>query len=213
MIPPFTLELVVPARTRPKEVESFLKLHADWIERARAEMEARYPLARRKLPECVTLPAIGRRWEVRYDYRAGVRPRRRAFATRLELTAPDPEHPSVRHLLRRWLLERARLHLKPWLLREAEVMALAPNRVQIRTQRTRWGSCSAKGIICLNAGLLFLEPAVVRYVLVHELCHLRHLNHSRRYWDLVERYEPRYRALDRRLNESWADIPAWALGP
>ena len=78
-------------------------------------------------------------------------------------------------------------------------------------QRTRWGSCSAQGTISLNASLLFVEPAVTGYLLVHELSHLRHLNHSRSFWRLVERFEPDYRRLDRALSESWTRVPAWAL--
>ena len=60
-------------------------------------------------------------------------------------------------------------------------------------QRTRWGSCSNSGTISLNAALLFLEPPLVRYLFIHELCHLIALNHSRRFWAAVARYEPDYR--------------------
>ena len=66
------------------------------------------------------------------------------------------------------------------------------------------------GTLSLNAALLFLDPAVVRYLLIHELCHLISLNHSRRFWAAVQRYEPDYEALDRRLTEAWVDIPFWA---
>jgi predicted metal-dependent hydrolase len=64
--------------------------------------------------------------------------------------------------------------------------------------------------VSLNAALLFLEPPVVRYLFVHELCHLIALNHSRRFWAAVARYEPNYEALDRRLSEAWHEIPLWA---
>ena len=57
-------------------------------------------------------------------------------------------------------------------------------------QRTRWGSCSNSGTVSLNAALLFVEPPLVRYLFVHELCHLIALNHSRRFWAAVARYEP-----------------------
>jgi predicted metal-dependent hydrolase len=79
----------------------------------------------------------------------------------------------------------------------------------MRLQRTRWGSCSAQRTVSLNAALLLLEPELVRYLMVHELCHLRWLDHSRRYWRLVERFEPDFRALDRRLTEAWRELPAW----
>ena len=71
------------------------------------------------------------------------------------------------------------------------------------------GSCASSGTISLNAGLLFLEAPLVRYLFIHELCHLYSLSHSRRFWSIVEHFEPDYRALDRRLTEAWALVPLW----
>jgi predicted metal-dependent hydrolase len=123
-----------------------------------------------------------------------------------------PDAPSVaRAVLRNWVLRQARAYLRPWLLREAEVVGERPNAVHVRLQRTRWGSCSAQRTISLNAGLLLLEPGLVRYLMVHELCHLRWMNHSRRYWKLVERFEPDYLVLDRRLAEAWTEMPLWLM--
>ncbi len=201
----------MPRGTRAAEVESFLEKNRAWLDRARTEMRARYPAEQRGLPEHVELTAIGRRWRMQYLHDPAVRPRRRVFNDRLQLTLPTVDHQSARYLLRQWLVSEARQHLKSWLWQEAEILGLAPNKVQIRTQRTRWGSCSGKGNISLNASLLFVEPEVARYLLVHELCHLKHLNHSGRYWRLVEQFEPGYRALDRALSESWVRVPAWAL--
>lgn len=78
------------------------------------------------------------------------------------------------------------------LARWAPCVGAAPVRLTIRTQRTRWGSCSAKGAISLNA-LLMLAPETVRdYVVVHELCHLKEMNHSSRFWAEVARVLPTY---------------------
>jgi predicted metal-dependent hydrolase len=56
---------------------------------------------------------------------------------------------------------------------------------------------------------LFLEPAQLRYLMIHELCHGRHMNHSKRFWTLVAQFEPDYRRLDKGLNECWRQVPAW----
>jgi predicted metal-dependent hydrolase len=50
---------------------------------------------------------------------------------------------------------------------------------------------------------------MLRYLMIHELCHGRHMNHSKRFWKMVGQYEPGYRALDRKLGEAWRDVPAW----
>jgi predicted metal-dependent hydrolase len=59
--------------------------------------------------------------------------------------------------------------------------------------------------------LMFQRPEVVRYLMVHELCHRRHMNHSERYWRLVESFEPHWRALDRELLKGWRHVPAWVF--
>ena len=210
LIPPHTLELVVPRGTRPAEVAAFVHEHRLWIERARSEIASHYPVEQARLPARIDLPSIGQSWQVRYRHQPGARPQCRCAADVLEVRTREPEHRGARRLLRAWLLDQARTYLKPWLLREAEVVGRGPKAIQIRLQRTRWGSCSSSANISLNAGLLFLEPPVVRYLLIHELCHLFALNHSARFWRAVARFEPGYRELDRRLTEAWADIPLWA---
>ena len=93
---------------------------------------------------------------------------------------------------------QARLHLKErlhfWSLR----MGLKPSRVSFRRQRTRWGSCSSDGSISLNWKLVAAPEAVIDYVIIHELAHLVHPNHSERFWRLVEQFCP-----DRKIHSRW----------
>jgi hypothetical protein len=211
VVPPYRLELVVPRRIGSRTVEAFLEAHRGWIRHAVDELKARYPAERRALPTNVVLTAIDRRWCVEIRRVADGRESLREHEARLELSVPVHRDDAAFELLRRWLLRQGREHLKPWLAAEASRLGVSPRRIAIRTQRTRWGSCSQAGNINLNAALLLLPAAQVRYLLVHELCHLRHLDHSVRYWKLVERYEPDYRTLDCALAAAWAELPVWAL--
>jgi predicted metal-dependent hydrolase len=76
---------------------------------------------------------------------------------------------------------------------EAERVGVAYQRIRIGGQRTLWGSCSARGTLSFNWRLVLGPPDVLDYVVVHELCHLRVPNHSRRFWNLVERHRPAWR--------------------
>jgi predicted metal-dependent hydrolase len=211
LLPPHTLELVVPRGARAAEVAAFVHAHRPWIERARREIARRYPAAER-LPARVELAAIDRAWEVRYEHRPQQPSGLRMLGNVLEVRTRNADRRGAEGVLREWLRDQARYHLTPWAFREAEVVGRRPGRVQVRLQRTRWGSCSSAGTLSLNAAVLFLPPPVVRYLLIHELCHLISLNHSRRFWAAVARYEPDFEALDRRLTAAWADIPLWAHG-
>ncbi|GAB6280901.1 MAG: SprT family zinc-dependent metalloprotease [Thermovirga sp.] len=119
----------------------------------------------------------------------------------LELTGDDV-------LLRlRALAER---HLVPWAWNVSEEIGLRPEMFSIRNQKSLWGSCSSKGKINLNQKLLFLEPHLVRYVILHELCHLEHKNHSPRFWAYLKGFEPRCLVHRRELRTAQWTIPAWA---
>jgi predicted metal-dependent hydrolase len=206
--PPHTLELVVPRGTRSADVAAFVHAHRAWIEDARRELESCRPIRSEALPDDVSLAAIGQRWRVEYRHEA--RARYRVEGSTLIVSTPEARRRGAEAVLREWLLDQADYHLVPALLREATVVGHRPTSVQVRVQRTRWGSCSSSGTVSLNATLLFLPPPLVRYLFVHELCHLVALNHSRKFWAAVERFEPDYEALDRRLTAAWREIPLWA---
>lgn len=88
---------------------------------------------------------------------------------------------------------RAQLELPQMLLGWAQRLGLEVTAVSVRDQRTRWGSCGRDGRICLNWRLLLMPEWVRDYVLVHELMHLKRLDHSPRFWTLVEAAYPAYR--------------------
>ncbi len=113
--------------------------------------------------------------------------------------------------LRRWIRRRAEDCLPPLLRQLGQRTGLEFNRVSIRSQKTRWGSCSARGNISLNDQLLFLPRPSVEYLMIHELCHLRHLNHSQAYWRLVAEHCPDYERHEKRLSQPRDWVPDWYL--
>ncbi|HEY5666049.1 MAG TPA: SprT family zinc-dependent metalloprotease [Gammaproteobacteria bacterium] len=208
VVPPRTVEVVVPHGMRPAIVQEFIEAHKDWIRRAERELIQAYPIVDLR-PAQVELVATGERFDVHYARAANGTASYRQRDRELRLYCARGDHTDAPNLLRRWLLRQAREQLKPWLEREAEIAGLMPRSIQVRLQKTRWGSCSSAGNISLNAALMLVAPELVRYLLIHELVHLKHLSHSRRYWKAVAGYEPDYRRLDRQLAACWARMPSW----
>jgi predicted metal-dependent hydrolase len=106
-------------------------------------------------------------------------------------------------VIERELIERARGELPHRLNELARLHGLSVARISIRNQRWRWGSCSREGHICLNWRLILLPPWVRDYVIIHELMHLKRLDHSPRFWRLVANACPEYRLARRYLREHW----------
>ncbi|MBC7983676.1 MAG: M48 family metallopeptidase [Candidatus Obscuribacterales bacterium] len=202
------VEIVVPPGASPGIVQRFIGEHRRWIDERVRDFAAREQLDTSP-PSCIDLPAIERRYVVDYLERDS-RPRVESLPEhRLLVIGSGAETRAVTASLRRWLVIVAAHELDAQLRAVAREFDFDFVRSQIRRQRTRWGSCSVRGTISLNVCLLFLDPAVVRYLMIHELCHTRHMNHSARFWNLVEVCEPDYLRLDRALMHSWQQVPWW----
>ncbi|MDX6518963.1 MAG: hypothetical protein QOF50_1809 [Gaiellaceae bacterium] len=105
--------------------------------------------------------------------------------------------------------QRARSLLHELAAAEALRLGVSFERIAIRDQRTRWGSCSSRGTLSFNWRLVLAPPGVARYVVVHELCHLREPNHSPRFWQLVAAARPGYREERRWLAEHGWELQAY----
>jgi predicted metal-dependent hydrolase len=204
------VEVVVPKRASARSVKAFVEENREWIGRARESFAEHFTPEAFVLPNVIRLPAIDRQVIVRYQPEADASTVRFRFANGiLSLTGNTGSEKHCVDALRRWLSGLARKEFEPR-LRALSLLTETPfAKMHVRMQRTCWGSRSSSGTISLNLCLLFLEPALLRYLMVHELCHGRHMNHSKRFWKLVSRYEPAYKRLDRKLGESWRDVPAW----
>lgn len=212
--PDASLVVTAPPRVPERVIRDFVAERADWIDRARGRLqaarEARPDHLDETHPERIDLPAIDRALSIRYI--DGIRPRWRARGVdRIELQSADAPD-DARALLVDVLKSVARESLEPRVLEFAERHALCPGRITWRNQNSRWGSCSTNGNLSLNVRLLLLDPPVCDYVLLHELAHLEHPNHSKAFWAKVESMCPDYRLRERDLKAASRAMPVWVTG-
>jgi predicted metal-dependent hydrolase len=185
------IEARAPQRMARPLIVQQLHHHAEWL-LARREL-IRQQLANR------TPPAIGDLLPL-FDQQVrliGIEERPRPVAEQLAEQVIELNRQADGELrgeqIEGWYRTAARLLLPEQLEDIASSMGARPQRITIRSQRRRWGSCSSRGNISLNWRLLLLPQQLVDYVLVHEVAHLHQLNHSPAFWALVERQIPDYR--------------------
>jgi len=219
-----TLRLKVSARrglvvTVPHGLESarlmqLVASKADWIAGRLAAFDALRHLVGNESParpQAIDLPALAESWRVEYkETRSQTVGALSGQPGRLVVSGAIEDVASCHAALRRWLARRAKQALTPWLLALSRDTGLRHSDVTVKTQRTRWGSCSANGRISLNCKLLFLSRESVRYVLVHELCHTQEMNHTTRFWALLRRHEAATERLHAGMRDAWKQVPAWA---
>lgn len=207
VLPIGQVEVVLPKRMSRKHVAPFVAQHQVWIKRELDQLAQKFPRSPELdlvLPMQVYLPISGLQLQVLYS---GLRTCRQENV----LTIRAGEKTQQQESLRRWLFNYAKSELPTRFQQVAEPTGLLHGTVRIRRQRTLWGSCTARKNISLNCNLLFLPAELVHYVFIHELCHTIHLNHSRRFWLLVESFLPDYRRLEHELKLASRHIPIWSL--
>jgi predicted metal-dependent hydrolase len=208
------LEVVIPPGFSRKKLPQIIRQKRDWLERAFQKIQPlRLALDQpRDLPTAFHCPAINQGFTVEYVP---------ADLVSLELIHLHHSHLSIsgqtsdlqgcQELLKRWLQHQGRVHLIPWLQKVSSEIALSYRKVQIRGQKSRWGSCSSQGTISLNYNLLFLRPELVRSLIIHELCHTVHLNHSPSFYQLWAEFTPDYQKLRAEMKQARNQVPWWAL--
>jgi predicted metal-dependent hydrolase len=202
------LRVGAPNRTSLAEVEALIRKHAQWVTQKLDEWRERSRAAPLLITDGMRLPYLGGWLEIRL-----ARGKNMAFwmengPTMLTLLPRSPDKADV--LLGRALRRKALAVFGERLAAQAAHFNIAPPKLTLSSARTRWGCCSFKSGIRLNWRLIHCEPWIIDYVIVHELAHLTEMNHSARFWAIVERYFPEYRDARDALKKISGSLPLLA---
>lgn len=206
VLPDRRVEVRAPLNASTEWIDAFVADNAAWIRRRQANLPGpvrhatgtRIPFQGQAL-QLEVLPGLFEADEIR---RKGDR-----LIVRVGNVASDADcQKAVRHLLRRWLSHQARDICRARVPLWARKIGLSPGRVTIKDMSSRWGSCSVRGNVSISYRIVMAPPWVMDYLLVHELCHLRHMNHSADFWAAVRDVFPRVDEARRWLREHSAEL-------
>ncbi len=194
--------LTIPVRGSERQARQFLETQREWLERTRRRLE--------QLPRSAAVWTIGTSVLWRGEWRTIERaseeatPHVRLGGERFRVRGHDGD---LRPTLEAHFRRQARIELPPRTWELAAVTGVEVREVSVRDQRTRWGSCSSTGTISLNWRLVQAPAFAADYIILHELMHVREMNHSDRFWALVEAVCPEWREAER-----WLKNHGGALG-
>ncbi len=205
------LLVTIPKRYPKREIPALLESQRSWIMESLQEIDERTPeIYRQWPPERLALSAINTDVDIKYvPTQGGPDSVCWVSANELHVSVTQQSRPVIATAIATALKMRAKSVLTPWLAMRASEHGLSYKRLSIRGQRTLWGSYSSSGTLSLNYKLLFLPTNVVDYVLLHELAHTKHLDHSQAFWQFLEQLKPGAHALDAQLHEAGRLVPPW----
>ena len=198
------LVITIPTRFPRNKIPLLLTEHEHWINQQL--VKHKHSLQVIDLPQKLTLSFLDKQYDLEY-YPEKIR----VHEVGNLLKVPHDSHQKAVKHLRHWIRGQAKKVLTPYLESVAKEFGFGFDRTIIRSQKSRWGSCSSSGTISLNDQLLFIPRDTVRYLMIHELCHTRYMNHSREYWQLVSDCCPDHAIHEKVLNRGHDHVPGWFL--
>ncbi|MDP7280915.1 MAG: SprT family zinc-dependent metalloprotease [Candidatus Poribacteria bacterium] len=201
------VQVIVPQNLPQKEIDDLLKQKSDWI-RQKVIIQQSVPASKPKeFVSGESFTYLGR------NYRLKVLPGQvepvKLKHGYLHVTVPPDQksdHRLIRQRLRDWYLHRAIDKLEQKSIKYSEQMGVQPTQIKVKEYKSRWGSCNSRGEISYNWKIIMTPHRIVDYLVVHELSHLIHHNHSKQYWNQVRSIVPDYQ--DRR---DWLKTNAGSL--
>lgn len=186
------VSVIVPVSTSVEKIDQLLLSKRMWIKEKMALQRDMAPASSKQFISGESFPYLGRNYRLKVE--CGAFSPVKLLQGRLLVQTPEgSQQPQmIRNALVRWYKRQANLKIREKVARYAPLVGVKPTGVTIKTFKSRWGSCTAKGELEFNWLIMLAPNRMVDYVVTHELCHLLHHNHSPAFWREVMRVMPDY---------------------
>ena len=196
------VKVVAPYLSPNHHINSFIDSNLDWIKKKYSEL-GQVKKQRLELVDNGKLQLFGEDLTIKISPQTAKKPSFLVNGSYLYITAnPNLTQKELLNKFINWLKEELEVYLDYKINIFAKELKLSPKRIFIKRQKSLWGSCSHQGNLNFNLALIFCKKELIDYVIVHEMCHLKHLNHSTKFWKLVESIIPDYKLKRKKLKGS-----------
>ncbi len=207
------LQITVPDKFDLTKIPELIHKHHRWIQKHLKNYPALSAIDPKSipLPDALNLFAVGETWKINYVPLAKIKTVAAAALShdKLVVTGNIKNRKAVKNALIKWLCERAQETLLPQLQNISEKTGIRYHHAIIRSMKTRWGSCTANKKISLSPSLLFLTSDLAKHIMLHELCHTVHLDHSKRFWRYFEKHCAQSNTLRKEVSKAHRFLPLW----
>lgn len=199
-VTPEKVRVSAPASTSREEIQIFLKQNQEWILENWGKLQKIAHASKKQYATGEKVLYLGKEvtLQIRDSQSKMIRAIYNVEEESLEISIPqsitqDLRQEAIREILEKWYKEKARPFFLQKLNYWSREMGVSYNKFRLKGQKTRWGSCSTLGNINLNWRIIMAPVAVIDYIIIHELSHLKYMNHSLEFWEHVARFCPDYR--------------------
>ena len=203
------LQVRVPEHVGDERVAALLTKKRPWIRSKVAEIQRLPPHRPKELVSGESFPYLGRHYRLKLQegHQVGVCLSGGYLKATIRPTEQGEQRQArIQHYLQLWYRSRALERLQEKTARYAQQIGVSPAGVFVRNFRSRWGSCDKRGQVVFNWNIIKAPHSIVDSVVIHELCHLIHPNHSKDFWQVVARHDPAYAAHRQWLKERGATL-------
>ncbi|HEX4045701.1 MAG TPA: SprT family zinc-dependent metalloprotease [Gammaproteobacteria bacterium] len=200
------LVITIPYRFSLRSLPAVLEDNKAWI----LKQLAKIPVTTEDLlPTTLALTAMNQVWTIQYIFCQSRLELFQRPTGEIVIVGNTTEKQHCKQLLLQWIKLQAKKYLSTLLEQCSRKTGLNYSSILIRDQQTRWGSCSSDKRINLNYRLIFFPVELATHVIIHELCHTKHLNHSPKFWRLVASHDPAWQQHKRVLRQASQYVPSW----
>lgn len=216
VVKPDKIEVVAPPHVSEKQIKTFVAQHQDWLRQAMQRVTDKASvnsLAPSEYSDGVWVPFQDSQLLLNLSFHSAktlkvdhlINDGKLLVKLPISL-APEHHSDNIRHAISHWMKRQAQLQAQLLIEKHAPRFGLHPRSLRIKTQKSRWGSCGPNNDINLNWLLMLAPAAALEYVVVHELCHIKHKNHSAAFWQLVAEHLPNYQQQRQWLKQHGARV-------